>query len=57
MAVASFEASLREAPQDEEGYRMAAREVLILRCLAQQGLEGRRVPPFAQISVTDGGYS
>jgi hypothetical protein len=42
--LASFEASLREAPQDEEGLRMALRKILILRCSTTSSLEGRTKP-------------
>jgi hypothetical protein len=38
---APFEASLREAPQGEEIRGGHEEKRLILRCLAQQGLEGR----------------
>jgi hypothetical protein len=39
---ASFEASLREAPQDEDGFGMPSRKALILRCSTTSSLEGRR---------------
>src|SRR5580704_10105977 len=42
---ASFEASLREAPQDEEIFECHPQTFLILRCLAEQGLEGRTIFP------------
>ncbi len=38
---ASFEASLREAPQDEEGRILQAASSLILRCEPKASLEGR----------------
>ena len=44
VARASFEASLREAPQDEEG--QALQTTLILRRFAEQSLEGRTAIAF-----------
>jgi hypothetical protein len=38
---ASFETRSMSAPQDEGFFFMPSKNVLILRCLAQQGLEGR----------------
>jgi hypothetical protein len=39
---ASFEASLREAPQDEDGLGMPLRKAFILRCSTTSSLEGRK---------------
>jgi hypothetical protein len=39
---ASFEASLREAPQDEDRQGMPSKKALILRCSTTSSLEGRK---------------